>query len=388
MKASRVYSGRVNRLASFALLVGLISVFCGQTFAQEWRTIAEGVEHAQVRREFSGKPVDINLLRLDLRKVRINVKHALDRALGTETTSSIASRNNAIAAINAGFFRLDTSEFAGDPAGILMIDGQLLSEPEKDRVQLITSNGRDRTAVFFAKTTISLSARVGPEIIELTGINRARAESDVVLYTPEFGPTTMTDKNGVEMVVSKGRAAFVSVGLGNSAIPPEGFVISGSGRFRSTVLDAARTGAPVTFIRKWDGLPRELTRDRNTLDITNGVPQLISSGKIDITWEQEKATRSFVETRHPRTAVAKLRDGRLLMLTADGRTDRSAGLDLFDLADYLLELGAVDAMNLDGGGSTTMWLDGRVVNSPSDKDGERKVSDVLVVTLRGPGSRK
>lgn len=70
------------------------------------------------------------------------------------------------------------------------------------------------------------------------------------------------------------------------------------------------------------------------------------------------------------------------MLTADGRTEQSAGLDLYDLAKYILELGAIDAMNLDGGGSTTMFLDGKVLNHPSDKDGERKVSDAILVTLR------
>ncbi|MGH9820300.1 MAG: phosphodiester glycosidase family protein, partial [Pyrinomonadaceae bacterium] len=55
---------------------------------------------------------------------------------------------------------------------------------------------------------------------------------------------------------------------------------------------------------------------------------------------------------------------------------------LYDLAALLLDLGATDAMNLDGGGSTTMFLDGSVVNHPSDKEGERAVSDALVVTLR------
>jgi exopolysaccharide biosynthesis protein len=57
-------------------------------------------------------------------------------------------------------------------------------------------------------------------------------------------------------------------------------------------------------------------------------------------------------------------------------------MTLQELAEYLLSLGATDAMNLDGGGSTTMFLDGRVVNTPSDKEGERKVSDAILVTLR------
>ena len=120
----------------------------------------------------------------------------------------------------------------------------------------------------------------------------------------------------------------------------------------------------------------------NSEDIVSGVPQLIKNGKIEITWEQEKASKSFVETRHPRTAVAKLKDGKFLMVTVDGRSEESVGMNLQELAEFLLELGAVDAMNLDGGGSTTMFLDGKIANKPSDKEGERKVSDAILVFPR------
>ena len=71
------------------------------------------------------------------------------------------------------------------------------------------------------------------------------------------------------------------------------------------------------------------------------------------------------------------------MITVDGRSESSGGIGLADLASLLLELGAVDAMNLDGGGSTTMFLDGKIVNKPSDKERERKVSDALLVFPRG-----
>jgi exopolysaccharide biosynthesis protein len=71
------------------------------------------------------------------------------------------------------------------------------------------------------------------------------------------------------------------------------------------------------------------------------------------------------------------------MISVDGRQPGvSVGMNLNELAEYLLSLGAVDAMNLDGGGSTTMFLDGKVVNTPSDKEGERKVGDAILVTLR------
>jgi exopolysaccharide biosynthesis protein len=99
-----------------------------------------------------------------------------------------------------------------------------------------------------------------------------------------------------------------------------------------------------------------------TEDIVSGVPQLVKNGAIEITWEQEKSSKSFVETRHPRTAVAKLKDGKFLMITVNGRQKESVGMNLNELAALLVELGATDAMNLDGGGSTTMFLNGKIVN--------------------------
>src|SRR5688500_12872142 len=117
-------------------------------------------------------------------------------------------------------------------------------------------------------------------------------------------------------------------------------------------------------------------------DVDGGIPQLIKNGNIEITWEEEKASKAFVETRHPRTAVAKLKDGKFLMVTVDGRSESSAGIGLEDLAKLLLEFGATEAMNLDGGCSTTMFLDGKVVNKPSDKEGERRVSDAILVFPR------
>lgn len=360
----------------------VLFVLCVSVSAQQWKSVANGVEYAEVRREFSGKPVNINLLRLDLKKVRLDVHHAMDAAIGMEPTSSIAARHKAIAAINAGFFRLDKSQFGGDAAGILMIDGQLLSEPEKDRIQILIDNRRDRTNVLFARTALSLAVKIGKATVDLTGINRERKKDDVVIYTPEFGPTTLSGNDGIEIVAASGKVASVSTGVGNSVIPANGFVISASGSFRDALIEAVRNSSPVSIIRRWDGLPSEVSGNRAGLDITNGVPLLIRNSKIDITWEQEKTSKSFVETRHPRTAVAKLKDGKFLMITADGRSEASGGIGLQDLAEYLLSLGAIDAMNLDGGGSTTMFLDGKVVNHPSDKEGERKVSDVIIVTLR------
>jgi len=362
----------------------LTSLLPGRTSAQDWKTVADGVEHANVRREFSGKPVNINLLRLDLKKVRLDVHHAMDKAIGTETTSSISKRHGAFAAINAGFFRLDNSAWAGDTVGILMVDGRLLSESSQDRTVLKISNEPAATLIEIVVTKTVNFYRLGTEDIVISGINREVKQDELVLFKPEFHSNTLTEADVHEIAIERGKVVRVST-AGNMMIPPNGTVLSAAG-IQKAKLQQLKAGDKIMFGERFESVPGRSRVPQFSIptvdDMIAGVPQLIRDSKLDITWQQEKASKAFVETRHPRTAVAKLKDGKFLMLTADGRTEESAGLDLYDLAAYMLELGATDAMNLDGGGSTTMFLGGKVVNKPSDKQGERKVGDAILVTLR------
>jgi len=373
----------------------LFSLFVtASIFAQEFKTVRDGVEYAEFERVIDKMPVRMNLLRLDLTKVRLDVVHAFDAAIGVEKTSSIAARRGALAAINAGFFRLDGSLFAGDAAGVLVIDNLLISESVNNRIALFIDNfDPNQTIVKFAHLNINETVRIKKKDFYYSGINRERKENELVKYTPYFHRTTLTNNNGLEIIVRKGKIAAINTGKGNSVIPQDGFVISASGKMRDEILPFLKVGRKIKgftvtpFEPAKEGFPNEES-NRTTKafarseDVTNGVPQLIKDGRIEITWEQEKTSKAFVETRHPRTAVAKLKDGRFLMITVDGRSESSGGIGLEDLAKLLLEFGATDAMNLDGGGSTTMFLDGRVVNKPSDKEGERRVSDAILVFPR------
>lgn len=392
-------------------LVSLVCILCGQSSAQDFKTLHTGVEYAQIEHKIAGDPVKINLLRLDLAKVRLDVHHALDKAIGLETTSSIAKRKSAIAAINAGFFRLDRSEFAGDAAGVLMIDGELLSESTNGRIGISIQNLKRYSVVFFNRISASLQLQIGKgtavKQFDVSGINRSLAKNEVVIYSPSFGASTKTGETSYEVRLSKCSTGRMIGSFrdnvckkiepvkasSNMTIPADGFVVAIGAEYVSKSRDDL--SAEISKLVEKPGSAREVrirkpihldggqfSTDSN-VDITNGVPLLIKAGKIDITWEQEKTSKSFAEMRHPRTAVAKLTDGKFLMITVDGRQPGvSVGMNLRELADYLLSLGATDAMNLDGGGSTTMYVDGKVVNTPSDKEGERKVGDAIVVSLR------
>ncbi len=97
---------------------------------------------------------------------------------------------------------------------------------------------------------------------------------------------------------------------------------------------------------------------------------------------------SLVTTRHPRTAIGTKNKKKVLLITLDGRTNEAAGMTLNELAAFMVSLKCSDAVNLDGGGSTTMWINGKpdngVVNMPCDNKkfdhyGERSVSDILII---------
>ena len=356
--------------------------------AQEFKIVQDGIEYAEMTRGTKEEPVHINLLKLDLTKVRLDVAHAMDTAIGLEKTSSIAARYNALAAINGGFFRLDKSIFAGDATGALMIDNKIFSESYSYRIALFIHNKPNQTEVSFDHLTFFNSVWINKKQFDVQGINRQRGADDLVWFTPDFHRTTLTDSNGLEIIARNEIIIRLVHGKGSNEIPKDGFILSASGNRREALTRAAKIGAKVKyaaiitdFYFGQDG--ESFFLYGKTEDIISGVPQLIKNGKIEITWQQEKSSKEFVETRHPRTAVARLKDGKFLMVTVDGRqAGYSVGMNLSELAAFLLELGATDAMNLDGGGSTTMFLDGKIVNKPSDKEGERSVSDVILVFPR------
>ena len=108
-------------------------------------------------------------------------------------------------------------------------------------------------------------------------------------------------------------------------------------------------------------------------------PGLLQEGEIcvDRHTEVDQATYS-----NPRTAIAQVGELHYLMVVSDGRTSSSEGLSLYQLAEFLQDLGAQTAYNLDGGGSSTMWFNGKVINNPvnrGSKISERSVSDIVYI---------
>src|SRR5712692_2873543 len=370
--------------------------------------IAPGIEHLQITRGYKSDkevtgPWFINMLRIDLTKARLRMVHAMDEAVGLETVSSMATRYGALAAVNSGYFRT-TGTYRGDSVGIEVLNRKILSEPNNVRagVGLIERNGKQE--LIFGHIKFAGQIASGPSTKwhgrlargdtrkmhvpqakhAIAGLNRPRGENELIVFTPEFHRTTLTDPNGLELIVRRGRVVERRDLKGSSAIPLDGYVISVAGTARQWALEKLRVGTRVKLNLDWSPTEAEPTDSwKQAANIIGGGPQLIKNSRVEITNAAEKILPSFVSDGHPRTAIAKLKSGQVLLVTVDGRQPgESIGMSLTMLADLLLEFDALEAINLDGGGSTTMVIKNKLVNKPSDATGERPVSDAILVYSR------
>ena len=287
--------------------------------------------------------------------------------------SELAQRSGAIAAINGNFF-----SGSGDPLGCLVIDGEVVSEPDQRRTCAgITSAG----TLVFDRVEGDLAAVTPDGTRPISGVNRERRADELILYRPIFDESTRTNAFGAEATVVDGHVTAVADLRGNTPIPRGGFVLSGHGRARQWILQALRPGAALTVQTRLVS-PSGDSRWEQIRQAIGGGPRLLAGGQFSAPAFAglEGFAGTLTDRRHPRTAIGVLSDGRIVLLVVDGRRPwHSLGMTLLELAAELRRLGAVDAMNLDGGGSSVLVAGGRVVTLPSDETGERSVADALLV---------
>jgi hypothetical protein len=363
----------------------------GPRSLDERRSSAEltpGVHWTHIERD--GGPWRVDVLRV-APGVRVAVA-AGGGAVGERTRPSrLAARGGAVAAVNGGYFAAD-----GNPVGVLMASGALLSEPVGGRTALLLGPKRGLAALrFFGSVGLGGRTRL------LDGVNRPPGAvpacggrggdrpterpdaattctdpSEIVAFTAQWGPRT--PRSGSAVVV-RGGTVTATRPAGGAAIPRDGLVLSG-------------TGGAAGFLRRFAIVGEEVRLDlgvgRSAQEIVGGGPRLLREGRVRVRAAAEGFAPlsapwfhgSFVAARHPRTLAGLRADGSLLLVTVDGRRPGwSAGVTLPEAARVMRSLGAREALNLDGGGSTSMTVRGRVVNRPSDAAGERAVSDALLV---------
>ncbi len=333
-------------------------------------------------------PISIWVLRLDPLRVDLQAALANDEIMGTETVGGIAARHRPVAAINAGFFLPN-----GDPAGVMTIDGRLVSDTRRPRGAVGISKDATGVKLVFARLRATASLVLqnssppsnGGQVmatIPIDGIDTTRIRGQLMLYTPSYHADTDTAKGGVEWVIDRQRGRLVSGPHrgGKTRIPPRGFVLSFGGEVLPEPLHLLGRNTRVRLDVSYDPVEGEPKSWHIAQDIVGGAGLLIREGRDVEDWSIERFNAGFAENRHPRTMIGTSPDNTIWLVTVDGRQpERSVGMSLVELRALARRLGLVNALNLDGGGSTTMWVQGQVMNRPSDPTGPRMVSDALLV---------
>ena len=327
--------------------------------------VVPGVWFGQVRGGEVHGPINVKYLRVDVGRPSLRVYPALASGrFALDTVSRAARRYGALAAVNGGYFH-----WTGRPLGLLVLEGRLVSEDVRGRTAFgLRADGTPFIAPLSA--SLWLEDAWGRRIL-LDGINRPRVSGEAVAYTSHYGP--LPTARGVRVYV---RGGVVVAGEGSKEAPEDGFVVEydeNDARFL-----ALATG------ERWT-LRHELLPDvgGEVVFALGAGPTLLVDGEIQITGTQEGFQPDVLYGRAPRTALGLTADGKLLLVVVDGRAEGfSSGMTLEELAFFMKELGAVSAMNLDGGGSSTLVVGGWVLNRPSGGE-ERAVASVIVVDAAG-----
>jgi exopolysaccharide biosynthesis protein len=339
---------------------------------------AKGIRYERFRRFTPFGPLHINLLKIEKNApVTFKVALAQNKVTGLEKISSIARRNGAIAAINGDFFSMSTGGCSG-----LMIDKQLISSPINRRSFLGILS--DNTCFISRTAMISYvkSSQDKKGIISWVNKTRKGLKNAIVCYTPLFGRPTMTDDNGNEAIIKidgpvtpdtelTGTVLEVRYNKGNTPIPNGCVVLSGIGSGKTYLGTCLPIGDKVTMKFSLDP---NLPSDAKAI---GGGPRLVRNGTVRV--ENEPFMTKQLTGRHPRTGIGIDEKGNLIIEVVDGRMPGfSVGMTLTELAYDLKQHGAIDAMNFDGGGSSTFCFYGAIRNYPCN-GAERPVTNALVI---------
>ncbi len=314
--------------------------------------VEKGVKHVRMIRFYNNKPVRINVIELSK---GVNENLFVTPAIASETLaakskiSKIAEREKAIIAINGGYFKPQS----GVPLGTLMIDKKVYTGPIYDRVAMgFFDEG-------YGMARVKLKAKVETNIggLKIDNVNQPRMLSThTIVYTRDWGQISpISPKYGSQLVVDNGK--IVNFTQASVKIPENGFVIVGPTQKLATIAAAKKCKLDIKISPEWQDVNH----------IVSGGPYLVKGGEVFVDMTAQKL--SAIGGRNPRTAIGYTKDNHLIMLTADGREGSSVGLTLMELASLMKEFGCINAMNLDGGGSTVMYINGQVVNKPAVKGG-------------------
>ena len=327
--------------------------------------VSDGIKHIKMTKYYSGKPVKINIVEMNSKiasDFEVKPATASVHTLNYKTTlRTIANRTNSVVAINGGFFKPQT----GVPLGALMIDKKMYTGPIYNRVAI----GISQKGYITGRVQFEGKITGNNKIIKIDNINQPRMLSSYVLaYTRDWGRyAPASPRYGVQLQIQGNK--ILAASANPLLIPENGYVLVGPKEILGQLFGAQEVNIEIGTNPKWD----------NVEHIISGGPYLVKNGGVYVDIAEEKLLA--IGGRNPRTAIGYTADNNLILLTADGREGSSIGMTLTELANLMKSLGCVNAINLDGGGSTVMYVNGQIVNRPQQIGGIA-LSNAVVISKK------
>ncbi|HEY3417824.1 MAG TPA: phosphodiester glycosidase family protein [Armatimonadota bacterium] len=298
---------------------------------------------------------------------RLKTGLARGRVGATEALADIAKRGGAVAAINGSFFDAYSSHTVRNPYGNLIVGGKVVHI--SDRITTLVYRRDGSATIQPLKFHISggLDGKEKhPNNWYAYGVNDLPESANwAEIYTPEWAGAEQTPEAGTQVVICDGRVS--QVGSGSCAVPASGFILNLRGS-EQYLANRFRPGRRCTFrftAVTTGGQPVDLTQIDEALGCG---PSLLREGRAAPNPEAEGFTDAKILSRAcQRSAVGITGDGHLLLVTCRAIT-------MTRLADVMVALGCREAMNLDGGASSGLWLKGKYLTPPG-----RAISNALLV---------
>lgn len=355
---------------------------------KEVTKVTNGVKYEVINRFTGAGWLDIYSMIVDLETpyIDINVLESTEKVGGKETLTKLIESNNAIAGINGDFF--DTRRNPSDSMGIVIENGKVSSayngqNIEKDFQGVLTIDDTNNAMIDYLK--VKLIFTNGYKETQIGSINKVSTINyPTYVDRQKLDSTKEIDSRQdkiTKIIVENDKIIRISNEGEVVDIPELGYVILVPQKFKQELLSKFKIGDLVM-------LDQRVSVDVDKLKVgLSGGGKIISDGK----YIEDTGLVIAAKSRHPRSAVGITKDNKLLLVAVDGRGE-SIGVNHKELGDILLELGAVNAMHYDGGGSTTIAStqegsnDIKVINNPSDKTQRRILNGLGIVTKAPKGN--
>lgn len=360
--------------------------------AEKKATAHAGIEYVHYT---DNTPLSIHVIKANPLLCKVIPAKGINNGIGRECLPTIMERYNALAGVNGGYFHIGGA-YDGRSAGMCKALDRWFSSPYRESSSLAWCENNER--VECSRGGIIWSITINGKSLPIDNFNHALKPETAVLYSWAMHRSTLTPKGTLEIVFKDNKVVSVHK-LGDAEIPHGAWVYAMDKRHESidtpfeVGMDVALNHRFVFFNEEFEDMEVDAEYHnfwQNADYLLSGGPILIKDGVETKNYDKDILKQSIMYSRQPRTVIGVTENMEWILAIVEGRQPKkSIGMDVFEIASFLKELGCRHALNMDGGASVLMVVEGKIVNTAmfngieSDEEfGQRRVADALLVIDR------